>query len=652
MAFQILQPEVKLDSRAWLESKRYRLVTTELELKEWANTLRHGQDLGADFETNKLNRFDNMLPVGFGLSKEDHEAIYLPTAHTTDSHLNLPEAMVRDFLIRLDKDGYHTAWWNYPFDGSIVAWRWQYELEHWEEALLATWISDPTQRAYKLKEMARKLLGTPTIGYDDVTTGRPFQELSPLEAVSYVGGDSDNTRQLWLRAKNNPWFQAQKLVYEKIEKPFALVFRDEMRNRVGIHRERLMAIHEELGELDEEARPLGGKLLAYYQQVRDALGRDINIRSPPQVAEALTQLGVEIRERTDTGQIATGEEVLARYSHPACKAITEYRSMMALKTNYADKLLMACNHFGEDMLRFPFRQHGAPTGRTACGGEGRQSDRHLLAGFCPLNVQSTPKVEKRDAGRVPDLRKVIVARPPSDPTYKQWRLVKCDYSQLQMRIAANLSGEDKWIQAFREGHDFHLTNARLAYGEEVGPERRDIGKTMSFAMLFGAHGATVAEHGKIPEEVAEKLLKTFKSGTPKLQKWISDCHQHARQHGWISTYFGRRRPLHYYFADANDEWRMREGERLAVNTPVQGAEADVAKWGAARAYRMVRERGWTDVVQQVLWVHDELVLAVHESVLEQAVPAIKEAMQVPIPKWQVPLTVDAGVGESWSEAKG
>jgi DNA polymerase-1 len=178
---------------------------------------------------------------------------------------------------------------------------------------------------------------------------------------------------------------------------------------------------------------------------------------------------------------------------------------------------------------------------------------------------------------------------------------------------------------------------------------------MSFSILFQATDETVASQGNISVEIASQLTKRFRESTPTLQRWVDGQKQQGRQQGWVQTYFGRRQNLERFYRVIRDKKRQRqlenEGDRIAVNMPVQGTEADVAKVAAYRVYKLVRDRGWTDLVRQMLWVHDELVLAVHRSVIEEALPAIVQAMEVSIKAWPVKLTVSAGRGDSWANAK-
>lgn len=655
MPFKLLAPEVRLDSKEWLTGLQYELLTTERQVWEWVGSLADGQAIGADFETDRLNRFTGPVPVGLSLSKGPRTGVYLPCAHLKNPELNLPDGLIRDVLIEIDRRRVETVWWNYVFDGSVVISRWRLELQHWQDAMIAYWVNDPNQREYGLKATTKRDLGIPVLEYDSVTTGRAFNELSPQEAVVYVCADADNCLQLWDRTIKDPWFIPQSRVYHQIERPFTLVLRDENVGGIPTDPELWRDVLKVLGETNEEDVPINGMLKVEYDKIMTFTDQPINLNSAPQVGQLMERLGVGIEERTATGAIATGAEILAQYTHPLCQGITRYRQLVSAKQNYAEKFLEGCDHFGTNLIRFPFKQHGAPTGRMACGGEsGGDADRAYLAGYFPINGQGIPDPKKRK--ELPDLRRPFLAAMVDQPDRDDWVWVAMDFAQFQLRIAANMSDEPAWIDAFAAGEDIHMANAKIVYGDDT--QDRGAGKTMGFAVLFQATDKTVAEHGKTTVENAARMTKTFKDRTPKLQNYIDYLKQTANQHGYVQTHFGRRRDLSEYFKSASNYKLIGQGERYAVNTPIQGTEADLFKMAAARVMKLCRERGWSKIwepqnslVRQIMWVHDELDFLIHKSVILEALPLIKRTMEIQVPNWKAPLVVDAGQGSNWSEAK-
>ena len=327
----------------------------------------------------------------------------------------------------------------------------------------------------------------------------------------------------------------------------------------------------------------------------------------------------------------------------------QYRELSLQCRNYLDKLIAADTHFGP-LVRFAFNTLGAPTGRMSAGGEGKASEAYAK-GVVDLNVQSIPDHEK--APYLPNIRSAFVANDPRAGTF-DWVWVSIDYSQIEMRVAANLSREPAWIRSFSEGVDIHLTNARLAYDNpnltEKNKEERKKGKGMGFAVLFGASESTVAQQGGIALDVAKRLVQTFFAGAPKLKAWIDWSHLVARADRRIKTRFGRLRRLEEYFAPDAPRWLQEKGKREAVNTQVQGAAADVFKVAAYKCAATVQAAYPNDVFQ-TLWVHDEVNFRVRHSKVGEIVPALITAMEIEVKDWPVKLVVDAEVGWDWGTLK-
>jgi DNA polymerase-1 len=649
--FTVVTPERVLRSQAWLESLDYRLLTTEREILAWIESIPPGATIGADWETDRLNRFTGPKMVGLGLATAVDRACYIPIRHTVDSHLNVSEGFVREVLQKLDAAKVETVWHNYMFDGGVMVSAWGWEPEHWQDSMVASWVWDPTQTTLGLKPMTRRLLGRPVLEFEGVTAGRTFGDLSPMEATAYVCGDASNTLGIWQYVMAQAAFQAQRQVYTHIERPFLPVLRDEIAGGVAINVPYLDEVASTLGAVNEDDVPVSGLLKATYDEVQ-ALAGGINLNSPQQIGRLLESLGVPIKERTDTGAVATGKEVLAQYNHPVCQSITRYRQVLAAKRNYVDKLRHSLEHFGSPWLRFQYRQCGAPTGRMACGGDGESSDvvdRALLAGYTPINAQAIPDPSRRPD--LPNLRKIWVPYPVDDPAADEWVWVAADESQIELRVAAALSGEKAMVDAFNNDEDIHETNGRLAYGDAYTPDKRKQGKTMGFATLFQAGDDTVASHGGITLEEASRLTTTFKARTPQLQQQIERWKSVAREYGYAQTFFGRRRPLSAYFGPKTSYAMRAQGERFSVNTPVQGTAADIFKIACVKAHKACRERGWGALVRQVAWVHDELGFRVHRSVLEEVLPVLQASMEFPIKGWPVKLKVEIGHGASWGDAK-
>jgi DNA polymerase I-like protein with 3'-5' exonuclease and polymerase domains len=429
---------------------------------------------------------------------------------------------------------------------------------------------------------------------------------------------------------------------------------------------------------------VAGQLKDLLRDIYASMGVDpatFNVNSRPQVGKRLLELGVPIEERTKGGvnsvpQVATGKDILVKYESeqfPFIKKLIMRAELQTQLTNYIRKMIGAVEYFGP-IVRYAFNQLGAPTGRMSSGGEGKKGEA-AEKGYVNVNVQSLPDHEKQPY--LPNIRSSIVANnlglidtladafiaarknvgwEPTAEQYEQfvqpyeaeeWVVVSIDFSQIEIRVAGNLSRERAWIEAYQQGVDIHQRNAQLAYADPTISKhdpRRAKGKTMSFAILYQAMADTVAKHGNISEAEAQKLIDTFLGNVPSLREWVEGIKRMAAGLGYVKTFFGRKRNLKHYFEPGAPRGVRAQGEREGVNHPVQGTAADIFKIACCRVWRMIRERGWTNDVLVMLWVHDEIVFRIRRSHLYEAVPAIKQSMEFPIADWPIPIVANPYVG--------
>lgn len=648
-----------VDEQVWLRGCDYQLCPSVDAL--WAyleDALCQGLPVGCDWEATSLNHYDgSLIEVGLSVSARHATARYVPLAHLTDPHLNLPRHEVIKVLKGLDTAGCPLVWYNYKYDGEVCQQRYGWEPVHWVDAMLGVWLEDSNQKTIGLKPTARRLLGLKLLEFEQVTSGQPFARLSPLDAVLYACGDADTTRRIWMLPRIQEAIVNQHNVHG-IERRMIDVVRTGMRHGVYLDQVKLEAIAASIGNDLWEGKgkqqrcvvEMSGVLKEVRDEIYALAGGEFDLASPKQIGERLLLLNIPIIERTKTGQVETGKEVLAKYApeYPVCAGITKFRELETQERNYVAKMIAACKHFGPH-VRFPFNTMGAPTGRMSAGGEGNKTD-SFDKGVVNVNIQSLPDPEKRESKPyLPNIRAAICANDPTT-TDTDFVIVAIDYSQLQMRIAGNLSHEPVWIKSFANGEDIHETNAKLAYERQtIQKAERKTGKTMGFAVLFGATASTVAEHGGISVKAAQKLLDTFYSNAPRLADWIGITQARAKTEKRVKTFFGRTRRLEeYYHADAPRNIQSK-GDREAVNTLIQGAEADIFKIACVMVHDLVIAKGWQDDWQQILWVHDELVSRVRRSRVQALLPEVMAAMRVRVKGWPIALTVEAEVGWNWGE---
>lgn len=656
--FEVITPIGQNDEHAWLKTVDYRLCESVADLREYLRpAVEAKQPISADWESSSLNFYNGKLfAVGLSVSAKHGTARYVPLLHIVGAEHNLPIDEVLEVLKWADVQ-VPLVFYGYKYDGHLMRYRFDWEPEHWEDAIIAVYLEDSNQKQFGLKFTSQRLLGIKMLEYEDVAGAKNFSEVHPLEAVNYACADADMTRRLWLLPKVQAAIKDQNFIYT-LEKKLLPVIRDGINAGVYLDKARLQKMRDDIGaEIKVKGKVLKeatGEAKKLREKIFELAGGPFELDSPQKLGTKLIQLGVPILERTDGDQIATGKEVLEKYapSHPICEAIVQYRELNTQCRNYLDKLISAYDHFGA-LVRFSFNSIGAPTGRMSAGGEGKKGEAYEK-GFVDLNVQSIPDHEKKKY--LPNIRSAFVANDPTipedDPRADEWVWVSIDYSQIEMRVAANLSREPAWIKSFAEGADFHETNAKLAYGDpeivKKDKNARKKGKTMGFAVLFQASPDTVAAHGNIAVEVAKKLIDTFYANAPTLCNWIAGVKRSAESNKCVKTYFGRLRRLEEYFTADAPRWLREKGKREAVNSPVQGGAADVFKIACYKTWKLVRER-WPGDAHQILWIHDELNFRVRRVKVAEVVPQILKTMEFEVKGWPVEIKAEAEVGWNWGE---
>lgn len=666
------------DPLAWQSTCRYTLCTSIEEFRR--ALLSDALYRVMDFEATGLNMYHPAWSaVGLSLSTAPGVAMYLPMRHLVHPELNLPEREVMDIIAEADRRKLSSLWYNFFYDGQVCEVL-GHPLSNWEDVQLAVWLSDSNQRVTGLKPTARRLLGIQMETFKETAAGVPhFGHLDPTVVYTYPCADADLPGRIWRLPAIQEALESQRYIYALEKRVLPIVWRG-LRSGCFLDPEALRQIRQETSSKIDDAR-----LTVYAraeegwerrveqisqvenepqrQSLFDMLGprptpENFNLASTPQIARMLVDVcGVPIIEKTETGQPATGGEVLAAYAedYPICAAITKLREFTALQNNYVDKLVRWVDEYGP-AAAFAFNTMGAPTGRMSSSGDEEE-------GTVPLNVQSTPEPDKHPDK--PNLRVAFTANQPNiAEADREWVFVSIDYSQIEMRVAGNLSREDAWIKAFNEGVDIHIANARLAYGDQTlqrgtpeGEEARGRGKTMGFAVLYQAGVDTVAKHGGISAARAEEMISTFFRNTPKLNTWIAGTKSRAKGEGFITTAYGRVRWLREYYARGASRAMEEQGNREAVNTAVQGTAADILKLAIVKIDAMLRNRGWEQDCFQFMWVHDEINFRVRRSKQLEIVPELVRTMEFEIggtngtPRWPIPLVAEASVGWSWGDLR-
>uniref|UniRef100_UPI004049F43C DNA polymerase I n=1 Tax=Flavobacterium sp. TaxID=239 RepID=UPI004049F43C len=440
----------------------------------------------------------------------------------------------------------------------------------------------------------------------------------PLEDVKeYAVEDADITLQLQeVFAEKLVETETQDL-FQNIEIPLVKVLADMEQEGINLDVDFLKSLSSELNS----------DIMNLQQQIYDVAGVTFNLASPKQLGDVLfdhLKIGGSKPKKTKTGQYATGEEVLSYLAkdHQIVKDILDWRQLIKLQNTYVEALPLQVNE-KTGRVHTDYMQTVAATGRLSSNNP---------------NLQNIPIRTER--GRM--IRKAFV------PRNEDYVLLAADYSQIELRIIAALSGEDNMIQAFKNGEDIHKSTASKVFNvplEEVTKEQRSHAKTVNFGIIYGVSAFGLSNQTDLSRSESKDLIDAYYETYPKLKAYIQQQTEFAREHGFVQTILGRRR----YLNDINSMNQVVRGaaERNAVNAPIQGSAADIIKIAMINIHRKLKTENWQS--KMLLQVHDELVFDVHVSELETIQTMIKSEMENAY-QLEVPLVVDLGIGQNWLEA--
>jgi DNA polymerase I len=486
------------------------------------------------------------------------------------------------------------------------------------DTLLESYVFEVHER-HDLGTLALRHCGWTLLGYDEVTgkgAGRiAFSSVDIARATEYAAGKADCILALHqlLFAKIEGDAKLA-FVYGSIEMPaLPALFRME-RNGVLLDRARLEAQSHELGK----------DILSLEQKAYEAAGQPFNLGSPKQIQEILFERQkLPVKKKTPSGQPSTDEDSLAELAldHPLPKLILEHRALSKLKSTYTDKLPRSINP-ATGRVHTTYSQTTAVTGR--------------LSSNDP-NLQNIPI--RTAAGR--RIRECFIAPPGS-------KIVSADYSQIELRIMAHLSGDENLRRAFREGEDVHRATAAEIFGlplDKVGADERRVAKVINFGLIYGMSSFGVAQNLSIDRGTAQTYVERYFARFPGAKRYMDETRLRARETGYVETVYGRRLWLPELKSGA--PIRRQAAERAAINAPMQGTAADLVKLA------MISVQQWLDDARMktllIMQVHDELVLEVLDSELESVKTTLPELMQS-VAKLDVPLVVEVGVGDNWDKA--
>ena len=585
--------------------------------------------LALDTATSSLDPMRAEL-VGLSLAAAPGRSWYLPFAHVApDGELaggaqprNLP-ALASDALAPLRAlladASVPKAGHNIKYDWLVLR-RAGVELAGVAyDSMLASFVLDPGRRSHAIDDLARERLSLQVQTYADVAgrgrSERPFAAVPLADAARHACGDSETV--LRLREAFRPELEDHQLLglLEQVEVPLIAVLVEMEWRGVRVDLERLREISR---QFSLELAELEG---AIYR----AAGTEFNINSTPQLRHVLFEKHqLPVLKKTKTGASTDYDvlEQLAAMGHEVPRLLIEYRELSKLKSTYIDALPGFINP-RTGRIHTSYNQAGAATGR--------------LSSSDP-NLQNIPVRTPRGEA----IRRAFVAAPG-------WLLLTADYSQIELRLLAHLSGDPAFVRAFAEGGDIHRQTAAIIFAvpqEQVTPEMRARAKTINFATIYGQGPFALARQLGITQEQAKEFIAQYFARFAGVRAWLDRTVAEARQRGYVETLFGRRR----YIPELQDKnFNIRAfGERTATNSPLQGSAADLIKMAMIRIAAALRADGLR--TRMVLQVHDELVFEVPEAEQGTAKQLVKRHMEAAA-TLRVPLVVSLGVGKNWVEAK-
>lgn len=597
----------------------YTLITGEEEMKGLLEALTGAEAFAFDTETDGLDGMQDHL-VGISVAVRPHEAWYLPLPEDMEEAKTLLRPLAPFFA---DPEKVKVAQ-NGKFDLKFLS---RYDLRAvpplWD-TMLAHYLLDPEAR-HGLDHLSETLLRYRPIPIEQLigkgSKQRNMRQLEPREVLPYAAEDADLTLQLYhhLRPRIEGEEHLRSLFYD-IEMPLVGVLLEMeqagVRVDVDLLESAIVDLSTELERIEEDFR-------------RYTPGDPVNINSPKEVGDFLFgHLGLsEKPKKTRTGQYSTREEDLEMVAdrHPAVRLVLDYRGLSKLVNTYLVPLPMMVNPM-TGRIHTTYHQAKTATGR--------------LSSSDP-NLQNIPVRDEQ--GR--EIRKAFTANDPDAGDL----FVSADYSQVELRLMAHLSGDSSLIEAFRHGADIHAATAAKIFGiprEEVTGEMRRKAKTANFGIIYGISAFGLSARLGIPRGEAKELIDGYFSSFPGVKRYIDKTIEQAHKDGYVDTLFGRRR----YIQNINSRNRnlVANAERMAINAPIQGTAADIIKVAMVRVARRLREEGFRS--QMILQVHDELCFTVPGDERERLVAMVKEEMEQVLPSLSVPLVADVGVGENWLEA--
>jgi DNA polymerase-1 len=616
------------------DRSKYETVRSLDRLKAWIERARDQGFIAIDTETTSLDPMQAAL-CGFSLALAPNEACYVPLSHRQGGDGSsglfqgevapdqIPERAALDVMKPLLEDkGVLKIGQNLKFDFQIFAVR-GIEIASYDDTLLMSYVVDAGRSDHGLDPLAQRYFNHRTIDFNEVTkagkTRMTFDCVEIDKATEYAAEDADATLRLWQVLKPRLAAEHMLNVYETLERPLLRVLADMERRGISIDRQVLSRLS---GEFAQEAAGLEA-------EINKLAGETVNVGSPKQMGDILFgKLGLPGGTKTKTGQWATGARVLdelAEQGHELPQKILDWRQVSKLKSTYTDALPGYVNPTTH-RVHTSYALAATTTGR--------------LSSSEP-NLQNIP-IRTEDGRKI---RRAFIA----DRGYK---LVSADYSQIELRLLAEIAGIEQLRKAFRDGLDIHAMTASEMFGvpvKNMPAEVRRRAKAINFGIIYGISAFGLANQLGIEREEAGAYIRKYFERFPGIRDYIEETKAFAKKHGFVETLFGRK--CHYPDIGASNASIRAFNERAAINARLQGTAADIIRRAMIRMDGALTKKKLN--AQMLLQVHDELVFEVPDAEVEKTLPVVTGVMvEAPLPalSLSVPLQVEAHAADNWDAA--
>lgn len=594
---------------------QYKVAQTDAELRELVSVLENADEFCFDTETTGLDYFSLEI-VGISFSVTPSEAYYVPLPPDEEK----AKAITHYFKSVLENTTKTKIGQNVKFDMLVLRKYGIYVSLPVYDTMLAHYVIEPELK-HGMDYLSETYLGYSPVSIEELIGKKGKNQGNmrdvPLEKIAeYAAEDADITLQLKLKLAPLVKLQEAEAVLSNIEYPLIPVLADMEYEGVNIDEKFLRSYSKEL-ETD---------LLKVRDEVYALAGIDFNVDSPKQLGDVLyghLKLPFE-GKKTSTGQLSTNEDALQLLikHHPIAEKILDYRELAKLKSTYVDALPEMINK-KTGRIHTTFRQHIAATGRLA-------SDNPNLQNI-PIRTERGRKV-----------REAFI------PRSEEFVILSADYSQIELRIVAELSGDENLIEAFQNKLDIHTATAAKVYDVAISNVTKDMrykAKSVNFGIIYGQGAFGLADNIGVSRTEAKGIIDNYFKQFPKIKEYMNHNIQFAKEHGYVQTIMGRRR----YLKDINSKNFTVRGfaERNAINSPVQGSAADLIKLAMIDIHREFKKHNFKS--KMTLQVHDELVFDAHKDEVEIIKPIIYDKMTKAI-KTRVPIEAEMGMGKNWLQA--